>query len=75
LLSAVPIAELRFWIQSTDRRAVNIPKGNGIGSREILKKVAKFPFSPSPQITTGRRMVKGTPDVQMAFSAASFDFP
>ena len=48
LLNAVPTAELRFRIDSTDRRAVNVPNGSGIGRREILKKVAKFPFSPSP---------------------------
>src|ERR1700722_1776980 len=50
LLNAVPMAELRFWIHSTDRRAVNIPNGNGIGRREILKRFEKFPFPP-PQKT------------------------
>ena len=48
LLNAVPTAELKFMIDNTDRRAVSVPSGNGIGRREILKTVAKFPFAPSP---------------------------
>ena len=40
------MAELKFSIESTDRRAVKAPNGSGIGSREIRWTVAKFPFSP-----------------------------
>jgi len=34
LLSAVATAELKFWIDSTDRCADSAPKGSGIGRRE-----------------------------------------
>ena len=36
LVSTVMMAELKFSIESTDRRAVRAPNGSGIGSREIL---------------------------------------
>ena len=48
LVSTVMMAELKFSIESTDRRAFKAPNGSGIGSREIRWTVAKLPFSPSP---------------------------
>ena len=36
LVGAVSTAELKFLIESTDRRAVKPPSGSGIGSRDIL---------------------------------------
>src|SRR5439155_16870437 len=68
-------AELKLWIDNIDRGAFREPKGSGIRVLAVLCISAKFPFSPCPYITTGLRIVKGTPVARTTFSVASLDRP